>query len=193
MSAVPGDQRAQNGGHADAPEGDEDHDQSDPVELIVNLVERAYQLQREALVEWHGQHANVRAGDGGVREELVALAPGCLERRLRDREGRLIGVGAGDGAVLAGDLHEHVARLEPRAAAVGHHEASLARFRIGLDPERLVRHEGRLLAQCILDLPAQLVSHEHVDDSGCDRHRRRHGERGRERLPQSEAHGSRRA
>ena len=167
---------------------DEDHDQADPVEQLVDLVERANELQREALVERHGQHPHVRARHRRVGEELFTAAAGGRQRVLRDRELGLGRVGARDAAVLTHRLDEDSPRLEPGPRRARQPEDEVAALRVGDDPEWPAGQELRTLAQRLLHLAPLLVADEDVDD------RRRRGDglgdrqRRYDRLPKAKAH-----
>jgi hypothetical protein len=64
----------------------EDQHEQDAVELPVDLVQRARHLNRAAAGQRTRQHAQVRAGDGGVGELLAGARAGDLARAAIDRD-----------------------------------------------------------------------------------------------------------
>ena len=185
----PGDERAERGGRGDAAERDEHEDQADPVEETVDLLERADELEHVVVADRHHELEHVRPLDVGVREER----PSTLRRGGLDlvghRERDLARVRLGDPSARVHRLDEHVA-----LAGVAIRDLELpgpARSRP--DAERARGEQRRLVLERRLDLAAQLVADEHVDEAGRERDGEGDGGRGSQRQPGAEAHDSRSA
>ena len=176
-----GDDRAGGDGERDAARRHEHHQQREPVERAVDLLQRAEHLHREPLPERRREDADVNAVDRRVRQVPVARAAGD-ELRLpvdRDRD-RRIGR-AEDRAVRLDELDQGVAAaLQPRGAKnrpkPGAVEGSLGR--------------RRTVPQRVVDLAAKVAADDHVDDAAGDRDRRGDRHRDREGQPRAEAHRS---
>ncbi len=157
---------------------------------VVDLVQRAHQLERVAVASRHRQQPHMGSVDGGVREERAALASCSGACGVRDRDVEALELGPRDLPVGAYRLDEGASRVEP---ASGQTQLPLAGARVGDDTERRVREFRRARPERILDQVALLLPHEHVHERRRDRDRRRHGERRGEREPRPEAHCSRSA
>ena len=185
------DERAEGGSRGDSSERDEHEGQADPVEQPVHLLERPDQLERVPLADGHDQLADVRPLDLAVGEEGLPLARCCAANGVVHGEVDLAWVGLGDLPVLVHGLEEHVAaRIE---AAVRDVEDEITAPGVGADAQRPPSEKLGALLEGSLDLAAELVADEDVDEAGRERDRERDGRGSRDREPGAEAHGSRSA
>ena len=154
------------------------------MEHLVDLGERAGELERDTGPEGDGEHTNVRAGGIGVLVERVVCPGRNLAGASRDRE------------------HDRLARRTLRAAVRAHElrvpacSAEERRRHSAREAERsrvAVVERGHPLAESRIELVAKLIAREEVPGKRGERDR--HGQRGRrgQREARSQAHGSRNA
>jgi hypothetical protein len=182
------DEQPEPGGESDAHEGDSEQVAADPPERAVDLLQRPRDLERVALADRDREHAHVGALDVCVVvERFVDAACGGLDRIVRHgqrgrgsrRRDRL--------AVPADELREHGGAAEP----LGRDAEEPLALRVAEDSEPRERRRPR--PERLVDLAAELVSHEHVGDRGRGDDGDRDGCCCSERQAGAEAHCSRRA
>ncbi len=169
---------------------DEGDQQREPVQRVVDLLQRAQHLHGEPLPERRGEDTDVHTADRRVCEVRVAGAARD-ERRLpvdRDRD-RRVG-GAEDVAVRLDELDEGVAAALAERGKVREETATGATDKAAPRAvERALRRRGAI-AERVVDLAAEVAAHDHVDDRAGDRDGGGHGERDGEGQAGAQAHGS---
>ena len=189
----PRDTEPEAGGNRHAAEGDQSQKEGDASQRVVQVCLRPCDLEGDAGTDREGEHAQVGARDGRVREVGAFRAARDAERIVADGQGHGLVARAEGRAVGVHRLH--VAGESDKSGAaeveVGPVGADLAMRRVG---DRL--GPG---AQSIVEVPAKLVAHDDEDDGRRedDGERDRPGGDDREPRPEAEmvepAHGSRRA
>ena len=163
-----------------------------PVEQLTReaeVVAETRDLSHRIGLEGNDELEHVRVLDHGIGEERIAALGGGLLDLVRHGERDLLRIGGGDAAIGVDRLDEDVALLEAAVRRVEHARP----VRPAPDGERPRGQERRTVLERRLDLAAELVADEDVDEAGRERDRDCDGGRGGEGEPCAEAHDSRNA